>query len=103
MSESVQIRGEGGVVWTFDLPLPADIEKRVTSGHLRVVSEEPESTESVKRPAKNAAKAEWVGWAVRVHGFTPDDAEAMTKDELAELPDAPVAEELDEDDSEVEE
>jgi hypothetical protein len=85
---SVQIRGEGGVVWTYDLPLPADIEKRVTSGHLRMVDEEPEPSDS--RPAKSAAKALWVGWAVRVHGFTPDDAEAATKDELQELPDAPV-------------
>jgi hypothetical protein len=93
---AVKIRGEGGVVWTFDLPLPEDIAKRVTSGHLRMVDEEPEASDSVARPAKNAAKALWVGWAVRVHGFTPDDAEAATKDELQELPDAPAADESDE-------
>lgn len=89
---TVQIRGEGGVVWTYDEPLPADIAKRVTSGHLRMVDEEP-TADTTSRPAKNAAKALWVGWAVRVHGFTPDDAESATKDELQELPDAPAAEE----------
>lgn len=95
MAETVQIRGEGGVVWTFDAPLPADIQKRVLSGHLRVVDEEPEP--DVQRPKKNAAKAEWVGWAVRVHGFSPDDAEAATVADLQELPDAPAGEESDED------
>lgn len=89
---SVQIRGEGGVVWTYDLPLPSDIQKRVTSGHLRMVDEEP-TADTAQRPAKSAAKALWVGWAVRVHGFTPDDAESATKDELMELPDAPAVEE----------
>lgn len=99
---TVQLRGEGGVVWTFDEPLPADIAKRVTSGHLRQVAEE--SADTAKRPAKSAPKAEWVGWAVRVHGFTPDDAESATKDDLQELPDAPVvAEEPDEDEPEDEE
>ena len=42
--------------------------------------QEPEVT----RPAHSAAKAEWVGYAVRAHGMTPDDAEALTKADLIE-------------------
>ena len=36
------------------------------------------------RPAQSASKAEWVGYAVRAHGMTPDAAEAMTKADLIE-------------------
>lgn len=33
------------------------------------------------QPARNAAKAEWVGWAV-TNGMEPDEAEALTKQDL---------------------
>nr|WP_109746860.1 hypothetical protein [Salinispora mooreana] len=33
-------------------------------------------------PAPSAVKAEWVGYAVRVHDAGPDEAEAMTKTDL---------------------
>lgn len=35
-------------------------------------------------PAVSALKAEWVGYATRVHGADPDEAEAMTKTDLIE-------------------
>jgi hypothetical protein len=34
-----------------------------------------------QRPALNANKPEWVGWAVK-NGMSPDDAEALTKTDL---------------------
>lgn len=42
-----------------------------------------------KRPAKSAPKAPWAAWAVHVHGYSVEDADAMTLAELKELPDAP--------------
>ncbi|MEU6858831.1 hypothetical protein AB0B28_08160 [Glycomyces sp. NPDC046736] len=91
MTGTVQLRGEGGSVFTYDLPLPKDIEKRLMKGYLTQVSDVAAPLDEAKRPAKNAAKAAWVGWAVRVHGLTPDDADAMTLADLKELPDAPEA------------
>lgn len=35
-------------------------------------------------PAPSAVKAEWVGYAVRVHDADPDEAEALTKTDLIE-------------------
>lgn len=94
MAETVQLRGEGGSVFTYDLPLPRDIEKRLAKGYLRrVAAEGPEPVSETERPAKSANKGEWVGWAVRVHGLTPDEADGMTVADLQELPDAPEGDE----------
>ncbi|MFE3495265.1 hypothetical protein ACFXOS_19700 [Streptomyces sp. NPDC059175] len=109
MPETIHVRGEGGQVIAMDLPLPEPIQQRLTSGYLRRVNpdgspytrtaaavqgqaEERGSavTEGrTPRPAPTARKAEWVGWAVAVHGLDPDDAEAMTKADLTDLPEHP--------------
>lgn len=94
-AEHVFVRGEGGSIFKLDLPLQEAIADRLAKGHLvRVANAEgdpydpnadaPEVPDlPTERPALNATKAKWVGWAVR-NGMTPDDAEAATKDDLIE-------------------
>ena len=111
---SIHVRGEGGQIIKMDLPLPEAIQDRLTKGLIRRVNAdgspyngptpapEPEVhvtgsaaassalTEGrTPRPAANARKAEWVGWAVGVHGMDPEDADAMTKGDLMALPELP--------------
>lgn len=99
-AETAFYRGEGGVVWQMDLPLSDNMREKVTKGYLTRVANEagdpyvepaaPDSGETppppgppaVARPPQSASKAEWVGYAVRAHGVLPDDAEAMTKQDL---------------------
>ena len=91
---TVHILGEGGGVFELSLPLHETILDRLAKGHLRrvhpdgspyVEGERPEGVPSLpeSRPALNAVKAEWVGWAV-VQGLKPDEAEALTKADLIE-------------------
>ncbi len=40
MTETVHLRGEGGVVWPFDLPLPEAIQSRWDNGQLLQVNED---------------------------------------------------------------
>jgi hypothetical protein len=49
------------------------------------------SDEILDRPAKSAAKAEHVAWAVLVHDMAEADADALTKEQLLDLPDAVAA------------
>jgi hypothetical protein len=107
---SIHVRGEGGQIIKMDLPLPESIQDRLTKGLIRRVNADgtpytghtpqPETGErSVRgsaltegktpRPTPTARKAEWVGWAVGVHGLDPEDADAMTKADLMELPELP--------------
>lgn len=88
---TVQLRGEGGVVFTYDLPLDPNIQKRLDTGRLRQVDDGPAVAAEAGRPVQAAPKADWVAWAVQTHGLAADDAEAMTKADLQELPEAPVA------------
>ncbi|HEY9473645.1 MAG TPA: hypothetical protein VIS06_07315 [Mycobacteriales bacterium] len=93
MVETIHIMGEGGVVHPHDLPLPEGIAGRLARGHLRRVN--PDGTPytgpvdgevpapPTVRPAVNAPKADWVGWAVH-NGASVDDAEASTKADLIE-------------------
>lgn len=85
----------------MDLPLPEHMQDRVTKGYLRRVSAdgtpwrgevEPEEDQGsdltngvTPRPAVNATKAEWVGYAVNALGMEPNDAEAATKQDLIDL------------------
>ncbi|MET9516392.1 hypothetical protein [Streptomyces sp. NPDC002994] len=107
-TESMHVRGEGGQVIKMDLPLAESVADRLTKGYLRRVNadgspyvEADPSTASAEaggspaRPGKNAPKGEWVGWAAAVHGLEPDVAEGMTKADLADLPEQPVAEDPD--------
>ncbi|MET9954215.1 hypothetical protein ABZ135_22065 [Streptomyces sp. NPDC006339] len=94
MAETIYLLGEGGGVHAMDLPLPEPIADRLTKGLLRRVNEDgtpyvEQADDSVpatptEAPAKNAPKAEWVGWAV-AQGADPEDAEGMTKADLVEL------------------
>jgi hypothetical protein len=87
--ETGWFRGSGGGVIQMDLPLPEVMADQFTKGYLTRVNEdgspyvEP-SAEVEQPPAVNASKAHWIGYAVRVHGVKPDDAEAMTKNDLVE-------------------
>lgn len=101
--ETGHFLGEGGAIYEMNLPLSEVMADKLTKGYLRRVNpdgtpyEEPKPAEQDEtpppdpnaRPAANARKAEWVGWAVRVHGMKPDDAEAKTVADLAALPDKP--------------
>lgn len=106
--ETAFFRGEGGAVFAMDLPLPEHMQEKLTKGYLTRVNAdgsawvEPPSPEPAASPADAApapaepgpavpvpvaprpaaSKAEWVGYAVRAHGMKPDDAEAMTKQDL---------------------
>ncbi len=42
----------------------------------------PEPDAPNEPPAPSAVKAEWVGYATRVHGADPDEVEALTKADL---------------------
>jgi len=92
MSDTVHILGEGGGIFQMDLPLHEAIEDRLARGYLKRVNADGspyrEKSERVQ-PAPYASKGEWVGWAVHVSAhtdspLTPDDAEALTKQDLIE-------------------
>lgn len=92
MPKTVHILGEGGAVFEMALPLSEPIQDRLTKGYLKRVNADGtpfvEAEEKVK-PAPYASKGEWVGWAVHLTKDTdsplsPDDAEAMTKNDLIE-------------------
>jgi hypothetical protein len=82
---SGHFRGEGGVVFEMDLPLSEIMAEKITKGYLVRVNADGSpyaEQDPVRRPAQSAPKAEWVGYAVRVYGMTPDDAEALNKADL---------------------
>ncbi|MDX2566082.1 hypothetical protein PV413_19605 [Streptomyces scabiei] len=113
MPETIYVRGEGGAIIAMDLPLPEPIQERFDRGQLvRVHSDgspyypaadkapgpaaapasEPGSalTEGlVPRPGARAGKTDWVLWAMAVHAIPEADAEAMTKNQLQDLPEQP--------------
>jgi hypothetical protein len=104
MVESIHVQGEGGHIIKMDLPLPSHIAQRLKKGQIRRVNEDgspytgleptgagrvpapaggPVPGPPLTQPAKNAQKADWVGWAV-VQGADADEADAMTKADLIE-------------------
>jgi hypothetical protein len=97
MAEKIYVRGENGLVFHMDLPLPESIEERLTKGLLRRVNSDgspyagpaqPVGSQvpgtPLTQPAKAAPKADWVGWAV-VRGANPEQADGMTKADLIEM------------------
>jgi hypothetical protein len=91
-TDTVLVKGEGGVIWELSLPLHETIADKLRKGYLQRVAADGNVLPPVddedqvpglpgRRPALNAVKAEWVGWAV-TQGMTPDDADALTKAEL---------------------
>lgn len=110
MAETIHVRGEGGQIIEMALPLPEPIADRLAKGYLRRVHPDgspytgdaaaavpaPDGGSALTegrtpRPGAGARKAEWVGWAVAVHGLDPDQAEDMTKQDLIDLPEQPAA------------
>lgn len=92
MTDQIHILGEGGTVFTMDLPLQEAIQDRLTKGYLKRVNPDgtpwADSVEPVA-PAPYASKKDWVGYAVaesarRGDPISPDDAEALTKHDLIE-------------------
>lgn len=67
-----------GVASVLDQPATTDTS---------ATSDGDEGDGGVSRPAQSDPKADWIAWAVERHGYTDDDAEAMTKNELMDLPD----------------
>lgn len=97
VAETGWFRGEGGVIWPMTLPLNEVMAQKLVKGYLTRVNEdgspyaepvpdgeEPAEPQLEKPPAANAPKAEWIGYAHRVHKVPIDDAEAMTKTDLME-------------------
>lgn len=109
MAETIHVRGEGGAVIAMDLPLPEAIQERFDRGFIQRVNEDgtpyaaapaPARAASpakgsalteglVPRPGARAGKDDWVLWAMAVHALPEDDAQAMTKAQLQELPEQP--------------
>lgn len=92
MTEQVHILGEGGTIFTMDLPLQEAIQERLDKGYLKRVNPDgsplTDATEPVA-PPPYASKKDWVGYAVadsarRGDPISPDDAEALTKHDLIE-------------------
>ena len=93
MSNTVHILGEGGGIFEMSLPLSEPIEDRLLKGYLKRVNADGtpfEETAERVCPPPYASKGEWVGWAVHASQIagdplSPDDAEALTKQDLIEL------------------
>lgn len=95
MTDQIHILGEGGTVFKMDLPLHEAIQDRLTKGYLKRVNADgspwvDKSAAPAEQPPPYASKKEWVGWAVaeserKGDPLTPDDAEALTKNDLIEL------------------
>lgn len=86
MTETVHIRGENGAIFEMSLPLSPPIADRLHRGYLTRVNADGSprvETESRRRPYSNEPKAEWVSWAAH-NGMKPDDADALTKQDLIE-------------------
>jgi hypothetical protein len=70
----------------MSLPLHEVVANQLLKGYVKRVNKDgSDFVETVDRvrPAVNAAKAEWISWAVH-KGALPDDAEALTKTDLIE-------------------
>jgi hypothetical protein len=93
--ETIHLRGTGGIVWTYSLPLSPEIANQLIRHEMiRVNSDgspwvEPETGEApvVARPADGAVKSAWVGYAVwrseqLGEPITVDAADAMTKTDI---------------------
>lgn len=109
MAETIHVRGEGGVIFAMDLPLPEGIAERYERGLIVRVNADgspyagapsstpppaPESppgdpvTEPVDvagRPAVNANKSEWIDFVVRKGLLSAEDAANYTKADLIDM------------------
>lgn len=88
------IKGEGGGIFQLSLPLHETIEDKLRKGlvtrvdqdgnpFVQVEGEDPVPGLPDARPARNAPKLDWVGWAV-AQGCDVTEAELMTKADLVD-------------------
>ncbi len=90
MAETIHVRGEGGVIWEMDLPLPEGVAQRLASGVLTRVNAdgspfEPDpAQERPARPKDNASTEKWAEYA-RTLGATDEDVEGLSRADLIEL------------------
>jgi hypothetical protein len=96
--ETGLFRSESNQFIHMDLPLPENMQDKITKGLLVRVNDDEDHTPYTgeaedasagagvtERPAVNATKAAWVGWARHCDpDLSVDDAEAMTKQDLIE-------------------
>lgn len=107
MAETIHVRGEGGAVFTMDLPLPEGIAERYERGLLARVNADgspyagaPAGAQDenaapaegsaltagrVPRPGVNASKQEWISFVVSQGHLSADDAANYTKADLIEM------------------
>jgi hypothetical protein len=94
MSTTIHIRGEEGALFHLAPEAVTQfIADRLAKGYLKRVNADgtPYVEDTVRVcPKVTDSKAEWVGWAVHISQstdtpITPDDAEALTKQDLIEL------------------
>lgn len=111
MAETIHVRGEGGHIFTMDVPLPEGIADRYERGLLvRVNADgspyagaptsaplpepqappedpdpEPVPADVAGRPAVNAAKSEWQAYVVGRGLLSAEDAQNYTKADLIDL------------------
>lgn len=92
MAETGYFQGTGGVIWEMNLPLPEAYADQVTKRQLVRVNADgspyegdagsaAEGAPVTEKPAVNAPKAQWVGWAIH-KGADPEEAAASTKQDL---------------------
>ncbi len=93
MPDTIFVRGEGGSIFKLGLPLHEAMEDKLRKGQLVRVDQngepftgKPDGVAALPEtcPGVNAAKTDWIGWAV-AKGCAPDDAEAFTKADLIEM------------------
>lgn len=84
MVESIWVKEPGGIPIKMDLPLGEGMAGRLATGSLVQCTADGEIITEDKpiRPSVSTAKPEWVGYLVKAHGYTVDDAEAMTKQDI---------------------
>lgn len=91
MGETIHVRGEGGVLWEMDLPLPEGAAHRLANGDLKRVNAdgsayEPEGddqTMTPAKPAKSAKQGAWVDYAVSL-GADRDEVKDLSRGDLVE-------------------
>lgn len=86
-------RGAGGTIFEMDLPLAEPYQYQADRHQLVRVNADGSAYEAqgamdladgtIRRPGVNAAKNEWVGYAV-FNGLSVDEADGLTKAELIE-------------------
>lgn len=84
MTDVGQFRGAGGAVFDLALPLSDSYQHQVDRGELKRIDLEEDADAAPKRPPNGASKKDWVGYVVKAGLMKVDDADALTRNDLAE-------------------